>query len=340
MVLMTLLFGWAGYYRFKKKQYLLGILYLFTFGLFCIGWMVDIFCAIKDGNNKQASTTEQPNVNTKKTFQDIKSEANAEILENANRSIFDPFETKNSTFYITDTAIILNNTTYPYAQCGKIHIVSGYKIALDAYAQFTFDGKDYKLNYKQKDCNRAPKAFEYANTKIAEAHNEEIPIFSLISHLGTELLVYEDYISLTHVRTTSGVIDYIGKQLSGGNSGAKKMDIEDIIAVQHREPMGLSAGFIQFVFQGGVEYRGGVTSALNDENSILYDTPRIEDARTIVQYLENKRKELKRAKQGGVMQVQSNISSADELKKYKDLLDNGIITQQEFDAKKKQLLGL
>ena len=33
-------------------------------------------------------------------------------------------------------------------------------------------------------------------------------------------------------------------------------------------------------------------------------------------------------------------SSADELKKYKDLLDNGVITQEEFDAKKKQLLGL
>lgn len=33
-------------------------------------------------------------------------------------------------------------------------------------------------------------------------------------------------------------------------------------------------------------------------------------------------------------------SNADELKKYKDLLDEGIITQEEFDAKKKQLLGL
>ena len=33
-------------------------------------------------------------------------------------------------------------------------------------------------------------------------------------------------------------------------------------------------------------------------------------------------------------------SNADELKKYKDLLDQGIITQEEFDAKKKQLLGL
>lgn len=33
-------------------------------------------------------------------------------------------------------------------------------------------------------------------------------------------------------------------------------------------------------------------------------------------------------------------SGADEIKKYKELLDMGIITQKEFDAKKKQLLGL
>ena len=33
-------------------------------------------------------------------------------------------------------------------------------------------------------------------------------------------------------------------------------------------------------------------------------------------------------------------SNADELKKYKDLLDNGVINQEEFDQKKKQLLGL
>lgn len=34
------------------------------------------------------------------------------------------------------------------------------------------------------------------------------------------------------------------------------------------------------------------------------------------------------------------VSSADEIKKFKELLDSGIITQEEFEAKKKQLLGL
>ncbi len=40
------------------------------------------------------------------------------------------------------------------------------------------------------------------------------------------------------------------------------------------------------------------------------------------------------------IQTSKNYSSADEIEKFKGLLDKGIITQEEFDAKKKQLLGL
>ena len=36
----------------------------------------------------------------------------------------------------------------------------------------------------------------------------------------------------------------------------------------------------------------------------------------------------------------ASFYSADELKKYKELLDTGIISQEEFDFKKKQLLGM
>ena len=42
----------------------------------------------------------------------------------------------------------------------------------------------------------------------------------------------------------------------------------------------------------------------------------------------------------GTVDEGSHQSNADELKKYKELLDSGVITQEEFDAKKKQILGL
>ena len=40
------------------------------------------------------------------------------------------------------------------------------------------------------------------------------------------------------------------------------------------------------------------------------------------------------------IEVIKETSNADELKKYKKLLDDGIISQEEFDAKKKQILGI
>lgn len=51
-------------------------------------------------------------------------------------------------------------------------------------------------------------------------------------------------------------------------------------------------------------------------------------------------KELEEQKEKENSSTSTQISSADELKKFKDLLDNGVITQEEFEEKKKQLLGL
>jgi ribosomal protein L37AE/L43A len=49
---------------------------------------------------------------------------------------------------------------------------------------------------------------------------------------------------------------------------------------------------------------------------------------------------LKRISSDNSITKSSNISTADEIKKYKGLLDMGAITQEEFDAKKKGLLNL
>ena len=46
-LLIAIFTGWLGGYRFYKKQFVWGIVYLFTGGLFLIGWIVDIFQALK-----------------------------------------------------------------------------------------------------------------------------------------------------------------------------------------------------------------------------------------------------------------------------------------------------
>lgn len=61
-----------------------------------------------------------------------------------------------------------------------------------------------------------------------------------------------------------------------------------------------------------------------------------DDVFTVISNLINKR-------QASLTYTSENVSggsTAQEIKQYKELLDQGIITQEEFDAKKKQLLGL
>jgi hypothetical protein len=59
----------------------------------------------------------------------------------------------------------------------------------------------------------------------------------------------------------------------------------------------------------------------------------------IQKYIKEKVDIFKKQKKAPVVMT-NEVPPADELKKFKGLLDMGIITQEEFDAKKKQLLGL
>lgn len=65
----------------------------------------------------------------------------------------------------------------------------------------------------------------------------------------------------------------------------------------------------------------------------------IEKMEEIANYIRKRIDEIK-TNGDAVQNVVSSISPADELKKFKELLDAEIITQEEFDAKKKQLLGI
>jgi hypothetical protein len=51
-------------------------------------------------------------------------------------------------------------------------------------------------------------------------------------------------------------------------------------------------------------------------------------------------REIEKLKQPDKQEAATTLSPADEILKYKHLLDADAITQEEFDAKKKQLLGL
>ena len=50
-LILCIFFGYLGGHKFYEKKYLLGTIYLFTFGLFCIGWIYDIIILTKKAMN-------------------------------------------------------------------------------------------------------------------------------------------------------------------------------------------------------------------------------------------------------------------------------------------------
>ena len=99
----------------------------------------------------------------------------------------------------------------------------------------------------------------------------------------------------------------------------------------------LTVGYIQFSVLGGVESRRGLNEAVDDENTVTFDSPQTKTAEAI----KNKIYELQNQAKGnnGVIQnIVNQVSGADEILKYKQLLDAGVLTQEEFDRKKQEIL--
>ena len=68
----------------------------------------------------------------------------------------------------------------------------------------------------------------------------------------------------------------------------------------------------------------------------IYDDKQYNSALEIKKYVEENRNKMSTVN----TTIVNTKSAAEQIKEFKELLDMGIISQEEFDAKKKELLGL
>ena len=241
----------------------------------------------------------------------------------------------NKTWGVTDKYFVFNNSNVPYFELEYFKLVTTPTTPLtNGVAQFRRASKIYSCAFLYKDKERAHKAIQYVEEKIRECKGEAVSYkYKLTSHTGTTLEVYDDYYILNHMQVGS----LLTNLARGGALGGKKVFYHDLSGIQFREPSGILVGFIQFIFAGSNESKKGVSDAANDENTILIKTEEhVTIARQIVSFIEERIKISKNP----TISISSQFSSADEIRKLKELLDDGIITDEEFSAKKKQLLGI
>ncbi len=139
----------------------------------------------------------------------------------------------------------------------------------------------------------------------------------------------------TLVLTDTGVVIKRGIKgflLGGGYlRGDKSIPYSSIVAVQLKKA-GLTAGYLQLTLMGGSEAKGGLFQSIRDENTINFqpmsgNNAKFEEAKGVLEERINQR-------------FPSQNNSLDELEKLAELKKKGIISEEEFNQKKKQILDL
>lgn len=119
-----------------------------------------------------------------------------------------------------------------------------------------------------------------------------------------------------------------------GLAGEKVIPIYSVQAVQLRQAKFGVRGYLQLTVMGGIENRGGAIGAASDENSVLFD---VADQPAFDRLAGVLREAIHTARQPAPAQVAAS-SHADEIEKLAGLRDRGILTEDEFAAKKARIL--
>lgn len=236
---------------------------------------------------------------------------------------------------VKEDVFVYNGKEIPYSELTFFKLVTTPTTSLtNGVAQAGHNGKILVCGFKYSDKEAAHEAINYISEKIEQAQGVfKSYKYKFTSHTGTTLEVYEEYIIIYHMQVGS----LITNVARGGTLGGKRINYSELTAIQFKEPSGVTIGFIQFAYPGSIENKGGVIDMLNDENSVPVQLEKVGQAREIVEYIENQKAKILKSTKDTIIQ---QVSSADEIKKFKELLDMGVITKEEFELKKKQLLGI
>lgn len=126
---------------------------------------------------------------------------------------------------------------------------------------------------------------------------------------------YKDYININHENANLNS-QFARITFSTSAQGNKK-----VLLVGTTTNVGIQGDMNKILFCSGMFSYKAANEFSKEVYNVLY--------KTFIDY-----------KQKGEETSNSSFSEADEISKFKDLLDKGVISQEEFEAKKKQLLGL
>lgn len=132
-----------------------------------------------------------------------------------------------------------------------------------------------------------------------------------------------------------------------GIKGDRVIFYTDMKSVEYKKPTIWANGYIQFITNAELATKsktnliGGTSKdALKDPNTVILRAFKKQMVKEGQELYESVLSKLDEYKQNNIPSFSNCNSTADEIIKFKNLLDKNVITQEEFDKKKKELLDL
>lgn len=149
-------------------------------------------------------------------------------------------------------------------------------------------------------------------------------VFHIDGARGREIDIYPNKCVIT-VNVT------VGSMLTNNTTdGEKVIYYCDCIGLQFKKP-GLTLGYLQFETASSIS--NNTSNNFFNENTFTYEETHINEhcMKIVVDYVKQQIEAIK---------TLSMYSVADEIRKYKELLDCGAVTKEEFQKQKERLLGV
>ena len=138
-----------------------------------------------------------------------------------------------------------------------------------------------------------------------------------------------------YAKGTNGVVAIDGDWLTIQRKGAadRRIPLASVTAVEVRQARVFTNGFIRFTVPGSPEFRGGVQRAMRDENAVTFRRGQSKGFNMIRAAVEQSI-----TAHAGTPTGANEPDIPDQIKKLDELRDQKLITDEEFDAKKAELL--
>jgi len=122
--------------------------------------------------------------------------------------------------------------------------------------------------------------------------------------------------------------------LGQGGKEEKDILISEISCIEFRKAGIISDGYIQFTYEGGGRGKGSMDDMRRDDNVVFFRGGQQKAFEALRQALEES---IASRRRGGGSRASTDL---DELEKLASLRDKGVLTEEEFNFKKRQILGL